>query len=231
MAGTITHLVIADLVLAGLPEKIKNKIQNKSLYYCGNLAPDAIMARKNYERSMKRHTHFKDGIRLNELHEPEKFACYRKRLQAFAERFLLTPHKDYELYFGYVVHMLADEIFILNVRDVHVKRLLAEGKNPEDPAYFRQFGKDVDSNDLRLVREYPFSCDILQMIQAENAYEIEDYITNEELIDSKQFIIQKNFFSEKEPEPASALTFEENMRFILDAADTILADIRKASYS
>lgn len=228
MAGTITHLVIADKVLERLPEPIKRKIHNKSLFYCGNLAPDAIMARANYERSMKRHTHFKDDVRSNELHLPEKFAQYRKRLEAFAERFLVQPHKDYELYFGYVVHILADEVFILKVRDTHVKRLLQEGKNTEDARNFRTFGHDVDLNDWRLVREYPFSCDILRMIQAESNYEIEDYITKEELNDSKDFIIKKNFLTEHDAEEASELTYEENLRYIEEAVDTIIAYVEQS---
>ncbi len=36
MAGTITHLVIADRLLEPL------QIRRPALFYCGNLAPDAI---------------------------------------------------------------------------------------------------------------------------------------------------------------------------------------------
>ena len=42
------------------------------------MAPDAIMARENYVREMKRHTHFKDGIRLNEFHKKENYQKYKE---------------------------------------------------------------------------------------------------------------------------------------------------------
>lgn len=66
MAGTITHLVIADMLLKTMPEDILSCIHNRALFYCGNLAPDAIMAREGYVREMKKHTHFKDEFqRMN----------------------------------------------------------------------------------------------------------------------------------------------------------------------
>ena len=72
MAGTVTHLVIADQLLEPLG------INNPALFYCGSLAPDAIMAREGYQREMKRHTHFKDGIHLKELHLPDCYDKYRR---------------------------------------------------------------------------------------------------------------------------------------------------------
>jgi hypothetical protein len=226
MAGTITHLVIADQVYGRLPAYFRNQITNVALYYCGNLAPDAIMARKHYVRSMKRHTHFKDDIRTNDLHLPDQFKLYRKRLEEFARRFLTKENPEYALYFGYVVHMLADEVFILSVRDVHVKQLLAVGKDPQDPQNFRVFGEDVDQNDWRLVEEYPFSCDILKTIQAENGYEIQDMITAEELASSKAFIIEKNFLTPHTLRETKDFTYAENRAYIQEAVDTILSYLR-----
>ena len=97
MAGTITHLVIADRLLLKLPDRIKDRIKNLSLYYCGNLAPDAIMARENYVREMKKHTHFKDGIPEDELAKKENFELYRSRFEAFARHFLIEQIEDFDL--------------------------------------------------------------------------------------------------------------------------------------
>lgn len=211
MAGTITHLVIADRLLAPL------NIQNPALFYCGNLAPDAIMARRDYRREMKRHTHFKDDIRLNDLHLPERYRQYRSAFRSFVKRYLRGDSPDYELYLGYVTHMLADEVFILTLRDAHVKRLMAAGRLPDDAAYFTAFGRDVDLNDWRLVREYTFRYPMPDILLAEQNYEIQGYITCRELQESKAFIIQKNFLTPHEECAPSVFPFAENQEFIDDA--------------
>lgn len=222
MAGTITHLVIADRLLLNLPSDIRNRIRNISLYYCGNLAPDAIMARQGYVREMKKHTHFKDGIPEDELSQKENFRLYRSRFEAFAKEFLTKENPDFELYFGYVTHMLADEIFILTLRDRHVKELQSRQENPDYEKYFIRFGKDVDLNDWRLLREYQFSCNILKTIRQENDYEIKGYITNEELIKSKEFIINKNFVQPHMIDTPQVLSYEENLAYIERAVEQII---------
>lgn len=220
MAGTITHLVIADQLLQPL------QIQHPALFYCGNLAPDAIMAREGYQREMKRHTHFKDGIRLGDLHLSECYQTYRHTFQAFIDRFLCPGAPDYELYLGYVTHMLADEVFILTLRDAHVQKLRNEGRNPDDPDYFAAFGRDVDLNDWRLVREYTFQHTMPHILQTQQNYEIPGYITCEELQTSKAFIIQKNFLTHHEECAPTVFSYEENQRFIRNACDYIQKAIR-----
>ena len=220
MAGTITHLVIADRLLDPL------QIRQPALFYCGNLAPDAIMARENYQREMKRHTHFKDNIHLGDLHLPQYYEKYRRAFRAFTERYLRPDSPDYELYLGYVTHMLADEVFILTLRDDHVKRLTASGKAPDDPEYFAAFGRDVDLNDWRLVREYSFRHPMPAILLKEQNYEITDYITCRELQASKAFIIEKNFLTLHEEQEPAVFSFEENTRFINDACLYIQKAIR-----
>lgn len=220
MAGTVTHLVIADRLLEPL------NIQNPALFYCGNLAPDAVMAREGYQRDMKRHTHFKDDIRLNDLHLPECYQRYRRTLLSFAERHLRHGQSDYELYLGYVTHILADEVFILSLRDAHVKRLRDAGKSPDDPAYFTAFGRDVDLNDWQLVREYRFRHPMPDILLSLQQYEINGYITCQELQESKAFIIQKNFLTPHEQEPTAVFPFSENQEYIGNACRYIQKAIR-----
>lgn len=220
MAGTITHLVIADQLLQPL------QIQHPALFYCGNLAPDAIMAREGYQREMKRHTHFKDGIRLGDLHLPERYQTYRRAFQRFVDRFLRPDSPDFELYLGYVTHMLADEVFILTLRDSHVQKLTAADRNPDDPDYFAAFGRDVDLNDWRLVREYDFQFPMPDILLTEQNYEIPGYITCEELQNSKAFIIQKNFLTPHEECTPAVFPYEENQAFIQNACSYIQKAIR-----
>ena len=187
MAGTVMHLVIADRLLETL------HIKNPGFFYCGNLAPDAIMNRKNYEREMKRHTHFKDGIRLHELRIPENFHAYLERLNAFYHALVEKPDPHHEIYFGYLTHMLVDELYLLHFRDGFVDQLVAQGKEPTDEAFFRLFTKDVYLVDLELVRTYAFHYPMPETLRIKEPYEIPGFITSQELLDSKEFIINMNF--------------------------------------
>ena len=210
MAGTIMHLVIADRLLEAL------SIRNPGFFYCGNLAPDAIMNRKNYTREMKRHTHFKDDIRLHEFHQPEKFQMYLERLNAFYDRFVARPYDNahWEIYFGYFTHMLVDELYLLHFRDRFVECLLAAGKDPVDKEFWDAFTKDVDMVDLELVRTYQFHYAMPDAIRIQEHYEIEGLVAEQELLDSKDFIIRKNFDPDKKLQPLQVMTMEKNLEFI-----------------
>ena len=202
------HLVIADRLLKQL------EIQNPAYFYCGNLAPDAIMNRKNYVREMKRHTHFKDGIRLHEFRRPENFKIYLERLMDFYHTLVEKPDPHHEIYFGYLTHMLVDELYLLHFRDRFVERLLAEGKEPTDKEFWDRFTRDVALVDWELVRTYIFQYPMPDILRLQEVYEIPDFVTGQELLDSKEFIIQMNFSQRHEREPLSVMTMEQNLEFI-----------------
>ena len=208
MAGTVMHLVIADRLLDIL------KINNPARFYCGNLAPDAIMARKNYVRDMKRHTHFKDDIRLHELRLPEKQCIYRERLMNFYHSHVEPEREQKEVYLGYLTHMLVDELYILKFRDEFVDRLIAEGKEPTDETYWAGYPHDVDLVDWEIVRSYKFKYNMPDILRLNEHYEIEGYISEEELLDSKEFIIKKNFLTKHEPEEPHMMEMKKNLDFI-----------------
>lgn len=208
MAGTLMHLVIADRLLTQL------SIQNPALFYCGNLAPDAIMNREGYNRDMKRHTHFKDGIRLHELKEADNFQIYRARFLNFYQTYVKKEDPHYELFLGYVVHMLVDELYVLHFRDRYCNQLLSQGRPVDDPEFWPQFGKDVDRIDYALVQLYPFHYPMPETLLSENDYEIPGYITSKELEDSKNYIIQKLFRSAPDSEPLTIMNLQENLTFI-----------------
>lgn len=208
MAGTVMHLVIADRLMDTL------KIENPGYFYCGNLAPDAIMARKNYTREMKRHTHFKDNIRLHELRQPEKYQIYLERFMEFYHTLVEKPSEHWEIYFGYLTHMLVDELYLLHFRDRFVDKLLAAGKEPTDADFFISFTRDVDLVDWELVRTYQFKYPMPDILRLKETYEIPGFITSEELLGSKEFIIHKNFITPHEKEPLSVMTMEQNLEFI-----------------
>ena len=208
MAGTVMHIVIADRLIEIL------QIQNPGYFFCGNLAPDAMMARKNYTREMKRHTHFKDGIHLHELRDPEKYAVYLERLKEFYHNFVEKEDPHHEIYLGYLTHMLVDELYIFHFRDSFVDRLVASGRSAMDGEFWPVFAKDVDLVDLELVKENPFHYPMPESLRIAESYEIPGLITAEELVDSKEFIIQKNFSGKKPERELAVMTMEENKKFI-----------------
>lgn len=209
MAGTVMHLVIADRLL----EKLG--IRQPALFYCGNLAPDAIMARENYVREMKNHTHFKDGLRPFEFRIKENQDKYMPRLMAFYEEFFSGAERpDRELYVGYLTHILVDELYLLNHYEKHLIALEKQGIRPPNMEFSAKFVADVDLVDWELVRTYPFRYPMPETLLKEMDYEIPGWITNAELISSKRFIIDKNFVTPHEPEPLHVMSFQDNWDFI-----------------
>lgn len=208
MAGTVMHLVIADRLLDEL------NIKNPPLFYCGNLAPDAIMARENYVREMKNHTHFKDGLKPYEFHIESNQVAYRERLLNFAKTFLRKEDPNYELYLGYIVHMLVDELYLTEYYSDFLIELERKHMSPADEVFCKQFTADVDRVDWELVRTYKFKYPMPETLLIERNYEIPGWITNFEIEDSKEFIINKNFITQHEKEPLEVATFEKNYDYI-----------------
>ena len=84
MAGTAQHLAIADRVACLLGEE---KIKNLPLFFSGNIAPDAIHARANYERSFKKHTHLTEGLHNGDFVYPDILAIFKKRLDDYIKTY------------------------------------------------------------------------------------------------------------------------------------------------
>ncbi len=208
MAGTVMHLVIADRLLEALG------VKNPGYFYCGNLAPDAIMSKKGYVREMKRHTHFKDGIRLHEFRIPENRKIYEARLQKFVEGLVKKPSAHQEIYFGYLTHMLVDELYLLEFRDHFIDGLVAQGKEPTDEAFIELFTKDVDQIDWYLAKNYGFRHPMPEALMLKEEYDIPGLVGYEELLSSKEFIIKKNFLTSHPKESLNVMTMEQNEAFM-----------------
>lgn len=220
MAGTVVHLVIADKLLDKL------NINNPALFYCGNLAPDAIMARKNYEREMKNHTHFKDGLKPYQFRIKENQEAYLKRFMDFYDEVYASFDKEDEseqdnnkmnkkdLIVGYLVHILVDELYLLHYYEKHLTRLTEAGKSFDDEDYARDYVFDVDQIDWELVRNYTFKYPMPDILWSEMDYEIPGWISNEELISSKAFIIHKNFELKHDKEELKVQSHKESDEFI-----------------
>ena len=208
MAGTVMHLVIADKLLEAL------KIKNPAMFYCGNLAPDAVMSRDNYEREMKNHTHFKEGLKPYEFRIEANQKDYYKKLNEFVNAFLDIEDQDYELLLGYIVHILTDELYLLKYYEDYICELEANNIFPSDVDFSKKYVNDVDRIDWFLAESYEFRFAMPEILFSLSDYEIPGMISSEELEKSKKFIVHKNFDTTHIKENLEVQSYEKSMNFI-----------------
>ena len=181
MAGSVEHMAVAVELLRedqrqqGSFLKLKDPVH----FVLGNLAPDGIMSRKGYVRSMKMHTHFRDGIPDWEFTREDHQKVFHQRIRSFCAQMLSEPALDRDLYLGYVTHILTDEIFMKTIRQEFMEKIAAIGLTDRDAETFEHFTYDVNQIDFRLGREYPGikraedclrcedPCSILEMVEPE----------------------------------------------------------------
>lgn len=229
MAGTMVHLVIADMLAQkwAAREIITPYGSTRVIYdyfIAGNICPDGIMARKGYVREMKKHTHFRDGIQDCDFHKRDNIALFHKRLESFMEDSFNSFKMDNirSLYLGYWVHMLADEMFVIQIRPEFIKNISVTGLTEQNMEIFKYFSKDVDMIDFRIVNEYKGIQNIYNALSSIKPYEIRGMVTEEELTDSRNWILQY-FFKTKHTgitEPVY-ISYNRMMEFINNAASKI----------
>ena len=240
MAGSVEHMAVAVELLRedqrqpGSFLKLKDPVH----FVLGNLAPDGIMSRKGYVRSMKMHTHFRDGIPDWEFTREDHQKVFHQRIRSFCVQMLSEHALDRDLYLGYVTHILTDEIFMKTIRQEFMEKIAAIGLTDRDAETFEHFTYDVNQIDFRLGREYPGikraedclrcedSCSILEMMELEKEADPDaakpaervEMITSEELADSREWV--RNFFFDQAPAPQKPVyyTYDRAVEFIGEAA-------------
>lgn len=221
MAGTVEHLAIArELAIRWKPER-------PDLFIAGNICPDGIMARKQYQRPMKMHTHFRDGIPDYEFSQPEHLALFHQRIRDFVEQAYNSAVDDKDLYLGYLTHILTDEIFMLTIRPEFMEKIAVLGLTDRDAETFRYFTYDVNQIDYRLAREYPGMNEIYKVLKTIEPYEIKSMITSEELTSSREWIL--DFFFENAPAPEEPVyyTYDRALLFIRETVQGIEGRIKE----
>ena len=222
MAGVLTHMVIAREMIKLLPG---GTIREEGLFYLGNLAPDAIHAREGYIREYKKHTHFRDNIRDIDFLQEEHQEAYRKRLTEF-----IITHKDdrdglYDLYRGYVVHILADELFIRTVREEFCEVMNGLGIAQNDPRFFDYIIRDMMRNDMLLVKRYEDIEEIKQQVERVPIHPIENYLSEQEMRLSMDWMIRTHFYEEPEIVPPVFITYDRTVAFIQEAVKEIVGKL------
>lgn len=233
MAGTMVHLLVA--------EKLKKKFMqrkwcfpfhsslrmNPDFFIAGNICPDGIMARKNYERQMKLHTHFRDGIPDGKFDEPGMVPLFEKRMKRFWEEHFQEEEKYPGLHLGYVTHMMTDEKFILEVRPQFFENIASIGLNCRDRETFIRFNQETDLVDFKLLSEYQELQDAKKALQRVPNYEILGMLTQEELLESKNWILNYFFETEHPVLDSKFLLYSSMVEFI----ETVVEEITERLFA
>ncbi|NLC19598.1 MAG: zinc dependent phospholipase C family protein [Clostridiales bacterium] len=218
MAGLITHLVIANEILKIIPEGL---IKDTGLFFMGNIAPDAVHARENYIRVYKKHSHFRDDIPDKAFEEPDNYMLYCSRLADFINRCISRADGLMDLYRGYVVHIITDELFVLSVRKEFCETMKKLGIEQDNRLFFEYIVNDMRRNDMLLLEGYKEMTEIRAAIEKADAYAIEDYISRQELQDSRQWLIRHHFIDRHELIMPEYISHERTTAFIDMAAKEI----------
>ena len=228
MAGTATHIAIADKINSILGD---GAIKNLPLFFGGNLAPDAIHAKADYQRADKKHTHLCDGIRSYGYGYPEIAKLFGDRVNDFIKNYYQTANDDKDLYFGYIVHLLVDEFYLLSVYERLENHLKNNGANPDEPGFRKNLADEVNNGGHReffsdtsyiidiSAQDYDFKQNVVDILEAAWDYEVKDYIGANEINTSKRWVID-NFF--KKGQAKNSDDRKQALRFINLAANDII---------
>lgn len=236
MAGTIVHLVVAEYLLRYINNNNLRYCFDKSLdidenyFIAGNICPDGIMARKNYAREMKLHTHFRDGIPDGAFGNPGTVELFEERMRDFWNVHLDDEKDCPGLYLGYITHMMTDEKFILEKRNEFFEAISVTGLTDKDRETFVIFNEETDMVDYKLINDIKELKDARISLENVTPYEIKGMITKDELTDSRKWILDYFFYGKHELKEPVYLSYDGMRKFIDDVTDEIIKRMSSEGY-
>lgn len=214
-------------------------IQNFPLFFGGNIAPDAVHAKKDYQRADKKHTHLCDGITSYGYGYPESNQLFKDGVRRFAARYAgAAKREERDLYLGYIVHLLADELEMFSACERLENQLKNRFCGLEVPVYRHKLADEIRHGEHRnfFIRDavesdrpayaYRFQTDAVAVLEAVWDYEIRDDIPIRDIISSKRWVIDTVFKSE--PTQYSPAGYDGNrmLLFIDSAAEHVSRQLR-----
>ena len=219
MAGIITHLVIAKEILKLLPP---GTVKEEGLFYIGSFAPDAIHARPGYVREDKKHTHFRDNIHDRHFAFEENLSIFHSRVTDFIQKNKNREDGLLDLYRGYMVHILTDELYVLTIRQEFTELMKSQNIDQTDKEYYHRIVTDMSRNDFLLLDRYEAIDEIREKLEKAKTYPIEGLISKEELCKCKKWVIQHHFIEKNEVLEPVYISYERTLKFIHRAAENIV---------
>ena len=194
------HLAIADKIYSLLGNSV---IKNPSLFFCGNLAPDAYETKSNYQISDKKHTHMCDDevVHSYGFGYPKEGELFKIRIDEFIENYYMTASEDKDLYLGYIVHLYTDEIYRYTEYELLEERLKSVGVNINESNFRKNLADEVTNGEYKdifkeisslhsiSINEYPFRQNLAELLDINWDCEIRDYITAEEIRNFNQWVV------------------------------------------
>ena len=223
MAGSITHIAVADKVA----EKLSSQIASVPLFFNGNIAPDCIHSRENFVRAMKKHTHLRDDIRDHDFIKEESQAIFQKRLDGFVEKYCIKGDAEFDLYCGYLSHLMTDEFFMKTIRQEFTAKMDKLGIKQSDRDYYLMFMSDINNIDNRLSQQYEFKNNPKDTLWDAKDLEIKDYLTVDEFTDGKGWITWNWFDNKRDFVEPKYISYDRIIDFIDKASEEIVRRFNK----
>lgn len=220
MPGPITHLAIANRIINALPDGV---ITNRGLFYAGSIAPDSIHGREGFVRADKKHSHMRDNITDVDFSKRENLTVFHNRVTSFINDNMSKENNIIDLYRGYVVHLLSDEMFLLTIRPNFVIEMDKLGIVPTDILFYNKIIYDLDSQDFRLLKDNSEMKDICNLLKNVELHCVDGYITEKESILGINWVIEKYFNQEHEGSEPIYIPYKKILTFIDETAHNIIS--------
>lgn len=220
MAGIITHLEIANRIINELPDEI---ITNKALFYLGSIAPDLIRMREGFVRADKKHSHMRDNIADIDFGKRENIATFHNRVTSFINDNMSKENNIIDLYRGYVVHLLSDEMFLLKIRPNFVIEMDKLDILPTDILFRDKIIHDLDSHDFKLIKDNSEMKDICNLLKKAEPHCVHGYITDKELMLGINWVMEKYFNKENEISEPIYIPNNKIITYIEETAKNIIS--------
>lgn len=219
MPGVITHLAIANKIVNTLPSGV---IKNKGLFYAGAISPDAVHQRDGFVREDKKHSHMRENITDVEFGKKENLTLFYNRVTSFINDNMSKKEDVIDLYKGYVVHLLSDEMFLLTVRPDFVTEMHKLDIEPTDILFRDKIVYDLDCHDFKLAKEINELKDVCNVLKNAEMYCVDGYISDKEISLSIDWLTEKYFKEEYEVTEPIYISYEKILKYIKETAHNIV---------
>ncbi len=218
MAGLATHLIIAREVHKLLPE---GTIRDIGQFYAGSIAPDAVHVRRNYVRADKKHTHLRDDIADKDFILEDYRKLFLDRVSDFILKNRDRRDGYLDVYRGYVVHLLTDELYVLTIREEFVRSMEKLGIAQNDREFFSRVITDMNRSDFLLLYNYKEKDELRYYLEQVKPFEIDHMMSEAEVSESREWVINRFFHEEYELLDPVYMSYEDSLEFVRMAAENI----------
>jgi len=234
------HLAMADKIYSSLGSSV---IKSPSLFFCGNLAPDAYETRSSFTLFDKKHSHMCDDevVHSYGYGYPEAANLFKIRINEFIENFYITADENKDLYLGYIVHLLTDEIYRRKVYQLLEAHLKSDEINNDEPNFRKNLADKVAAGEYKDIfneisrsykislHEYPFKQNLIKILDTTWYCDLRGYISVEDIRTFNKFVLNSVQNEQKQNKVINTET-DKAVKFIDFTANEIISRISGKEY-